>query len=120
MSLYTKSIQKPVKSSDGVRICIMRKPGLEAKWDIWIPHLSPSEKVLSARHAGTMTFNEHKVWFAKHVLKEKGEYVRILAEMASKRDVTILCWEKDHRQCHRSWVADECVRINFNLKVIHR
>ncbi len=118
MALFTKSVQEKATKSDGVRVCIMRRPGEEVDWDIWMPHLSPSNEVLTARHNNTMTFEEHREWFGEHVFKDKREYLEIVIEMAKKRDVTLLCWERDPNTCHRKWVAEECKRLSPELKVV--
>ena len=120
MALYTKSVQAPVKKSDGIRVCIMRRPGDDVVWDIWMPHLAPSHEVLSARHANTMTKPEFNEWFAKHVIKDEKEYLRILIEMALKRKVTVLCWEIDPLTCHRYLIAQACKKLDPNLKVFIR
>lgn len=53
MALYTKSAQLPASEHDGIRICIMRKPGSTVQWDIWMPTLAPSLALLDAYHAQT-------------------------------------------------------------------
>ena len=42
MALFSKSVQAAANISDGIRICIMRKPDFNATWDIWMPTLAPS------------------------------------------------------------------------------
>lgn len=118
MSIYTKSVQAPVEESDGIRICIMRRPGEDVVWDMWMPHLAPSNEVLSARHANTMTKPEFNTWFTQNVLEGEKEYLKILVEMAQKRKITILCWEVDPLTCHRYLVAQACKQIDPNLDVV--
>ncbi|MBW7943955.1 DUF488 domain-containing protein [Patescibacteria group bacterium] len=120
MSLYTKSVQAPVSPDDGIRVCIMRRPGADVVWDIWMPHLAPSHEVLTARHQNTMTKPEFNAWFEEHVLKGEREYLDILIEMAKKHTVTILCWEEDPQTCHRKLVAEECRKIDPELEVVIR
>lgn len=118
MALFTKSIQKMKSKQDGIRICIMRRPQADLDWDIWIPHLAPSDEILTLRHSGQMTFEEHRNWFKKNVLQKKSEYIDIIIDLALKRDATLLCWEENPLECHRSWVANECIKKASGLKVV--
>ncbi len=118
MALFTKSVQVPASPEDGIRVCIMRRPGEDVVWDIWMPHLAPSHEVLTARHQNTMTKPEFNIWFAENVLEKERQYIDVLIEMAKKHTVTILCWEEDPVTCHRKLVADECKRIDPSLDVV--
>lgn len=118
MPLYTKSVQVPASPEDGVRVCIMRRPGEDVQWDVWMPHLAPSHEVLTARHQGVMTKPEFNTWFEKHVLQDQRHYLELLIDMAKNRKITILCWEEDPTTCHRKLVADECKKIDPDLEIV--
>lgn len=120
MSLFTKSIQVKVNKRDGIRICIMRRPDSWAKYDIWMPVLAPSPKLLDDAHAKKINWNEYKKRFNKEVIIGQKKFIKFLAEIAERYDITILCWEKTPKHCHRKLVAEECQRLNKNLKVILR
>lgn len=117
MALYTKSAQLSREKSDGIRICIMRRPGEDLDWDIWMPHLAPSHEVLTARHNNTMTKPEFNEWFNNHVLEQETEYLKILVDMAQNRTITILCWEEEPKTCHRLLVAEKCRELDPNLEI---
>ncbi len=118
MALYTKSIQAKPSKNDGIRICIMRRPDSWAVYDIWMPVLSPSHKLLDDAHSKKIDWNGYVKRFAKEVLKGKKEHIKLLIDMALKRKITILCWEKGPEHCHRRLVAEECKRINSRLQVV--
>lgn len=116
--LKTKSIQLRKSKSDGFRICIMRRPDPGLDWDIWIPHLAPSNELLSNYHDKKVDWSEFEVLFTKEVLKKKKEYLMLVAEMAQTRTITLLCWEETPHMCHRRLVAEELQRKNPKLDIV--
>jgi uncharacterized protein YeaO (DUF488 family) len=118
MSLFTKSIQEPVSKKDGVRICVMRRPKEDAKWDILMPNLSPSNKLLSDYLYEGITWDEYVERFEKEIFEGQKEALEILIEMAKNRDVTILCWEETPEKCHRRLVAEQCKKLESKLEVV--
>jgi len=117
MSLKTKSVQKPVEMSDGIRVCVMRRPDKDVVWDIWMPHLAPSHELLTQYHHKEIEWPEFCVRFEKDVIKGEREYLDILIEMSKKHLVTILCWEETPEMCHRRLIAEACSRIDSKLDV---
>lgn len=120
MSLYTKSIQAKKIKSDGIRICVMRRPDKDADFDIWMPHLSPSNKLLDDYQQGKIDWDGYVVRFNREVIKKETKYFKILAELANKKKITILCWEKTPEKCHRRLVAEEIKKRFPALKVVAR
>jgi len=118
MALFTKSIQAKPSKKDGIRICIMRRPDSWAVFDMWMPTLSPSHKLLDDAHAKIINWMGYEKRFKKEVLIKNKKYIELLCDMAKDRDITILCWEKTPEHCHRRLVADECIKIKKDLKVI--
>ena len=118
MTLFTKSIQSKASKKDGIRICIMRRPDAWAKYDIWMPTLAPSHKLLDDAHAKIIDWNGYEKRFHKEVIVGQKEHLKLLCEMAEKRDITILCWEKPPEHCHRRLVAEACAKINPTLEII--
>ena len=120
MALFTKSIQEKKIKKDGVRICVMRRPGKynDKDFDIWMPVLSPSHELLDDIHAKKIIWNQYVKRFTKEVLIEQKRFLTLLIDIALKDDVTILCWEKSPEKCHRRLIAEECKKINPELKVI--
>lgn len=119
MRLYTKSIQKMKSKKDGIRICIMRRPGKfnDQHFDIWMPVLAPSHKLLDNIHKGNINWKQYVKRFEKQVLKKQKKYINFICNWAQKTDITLLCWEKSPKKCHRRLVAEECKKINPKLKV---
>jgi len=120
MSLYTKSVQSPIEASDGIRVCIMRRPDPSVSWDIWMPHLAPSHDLLTEYHTGEMTWDQFVERFQKEVIEAQRDYFSILIEIAKKRTITILCWEVNPAECHRTLVANRCKEIDPTLEVTIR
>ncbi len=118
MSLYTKSAQLPPQKKDGIRICIMRRPGDEIQWDIWIPHLAPSHQLLTDYHQGKVDWDGFCVQFQKEVIKDKKEYLQVVIDLAKLHDITLICWEETPERCHRRLIAEECKKINTSLEVV--
>lgn len=120
MTLFTKSIQARKSESDGIRICIMRRPGdyNDADFDIWMPVLSPSHKLLDDFHSKKVDWSGYVSRFNKEVIERQGRYLKILTKVACKQDITLLCWEESPKQCHRRLVVEECMRINPKLKIV--
>ena len=117
MSLFTKSIQAKSKKSDGIRICIMRRPGDFSNFDIWMPVLAPSHQLLNDSHAKKIEWKEYEKRFVKEVLRGEKKFVHLLARLALENDITILCWEEKPQKCHRRLIAKECNNINPKLKI---
>jgi uncharacterized protein YeaO (DUF488 family) len=113
--LFTKSIQDKKSKKDGIRICIMRRIRPEFEFDIWIPNLAPSTKLLKSYHDKRIDWKKFEANFVKEVLEGQRKYVEIIAQIADKADVTILCWEAKDENCHRFLVADRIKKINSKI-----
>ncbi len=116
MNITTKSIYSKIGKSDGLRICIMRRIKPEYKFDIWIPRLSPPEKLLKE-----YVINKQIPWkdftkkFEKQVLKKNKTLLLFLIKLSSYSKVTLLCQEKSAKYCHRSLVLKECFKVAGEL-----
>lgn len=117
MPLFTKSIQEPKDISDGIRICIMRKPDFNADWDIWMPTLAPSLELLKSYNKSEITWEEYIKQFNDEVISKKYDHIKLLADMAKDNIVTILCWEETPEQCHRRLITEEVLKINPEIRV---
>ncbi len=118
MTLLTKSIQNKSVKNDGIRICVMRKPGKKAKYDIWMPVLAPSKSLLDNYHKKKINWEIYEKRFKTEVIKKQKKFLQLFTYMALRNKITILCWEKTPEQCHRRLIAEECMRINKKLKII--
>jgi uncharacterized protein YeaO (DUF488 family) len=117
--LFTKSIQNRKSKNDGIRICIMRRIKPEFEFDIWMPNLAPSTKLLKSYHDKKVDWKQFEKKFNKEVLVGKKEYVDILISLLEKHTVTILCWEKKGENCHRLLVAGKLKELKPKLEIKH-
>lgn len=118
MALYTKSIQEPKSTADGIRICIMRKPPKNSSWDIWMPTLAPSFTLLEDYQKKLVDWPEYIQQFHEEVIVGMHKHLELLAAMSENHTITILCWETSPKQCHRTLVAQACQKINPTLPII--
>jgi len=118
--LYTKSIQDQKELSDGIRVSIMRKPCGE--FDLWIPSLSPSQKLLDDYHTKKINWDEYECKFLLEMNNnlDATKMMKLLLEISTFSLVTILCWEETPEKCHRRLIAKLMCTINnkaiINLK----
>lgn len=116
--LTTKSLEVKRSKKDGIRICVMRRIRPEYDFDLWYPKVAPSERLLRKyvikKEIGWQEFKPKFLRF----LKRNSRYIKFLVKLAQEQNVTLLCWEKSPKQCHRRLVAEECKKINPKLKVV--
>ena len=117
MALFSKSIQEIADVSDGIRICIMRKPDFNASWDIWMPTLAPSLDLFRSYQANLTDWPGYVTRFTEEVIVGKHEHLKLLVTMAKTTKITVLCWEKTAEFCHRRLVVEEAKRIDPTLEI---
>jgi len=115
--LKTKSIQKRKFKTDGLRICVMRRPGEYEDWDIWMPKLSPSHDLLNAYKYENLSWPNLTKRFTKEVLNKQKHLIKWLAQLALHQDVTLLCWEEKADHCHRKLIVEACCKLEPKLKI---
>lgn len=117
--LKTKSIEKKISEEDGLRVCVMRRIKPEYAFDIWMPVVSPSEKLLQKYVIDKeITWEEFKPLFKKELLGNK-YFVQLLAALAQQKTVTLLCVEEDHSTCHRSIITEFIAEMRPKIKIEH-
>lgn len=117
--IKTKSIIKKSSKSDGIRVCVMRRIKPEYEFDLWLPVVSPSEKLLNQYVIDQeITWEEFNPKFKKELLKNS-YFVTLLAAMAKNKTVTLLCYEEDHSTCHRSLITELIKEKYPDIKVEH-
>ena len=120
--LKTKSIRADVSEDDGLRICIMRSYNPEKHPDYkpidqhWI-ELSPPPELLEDYQKG-LSWQDYLYRFTQEVLIYQTDRIRELAELATKKDITLLCYEETPDNCHRSIIAKLCKMHQPGLEVI--
>jgi len=118
MALFTKSIQVQKTVKDGIRICIMRRPSINADYDIWMPVLAPSNKLLDDYQGKKINWRIYVDIFTKEIIDSQKRYLKIINILAIKYNLTLLCWEKKPKRCHRRLVAESCRSMNPKLTVV--
>ena len=118
--IRTKSVHSPVQSAkDGLRILVARGRGrgLPAdRYDVWMPNLGPSEKLLAAYLSGNINWPEYGRQYlrelrqsdssdaANRLIKNHGQKfsLRLLQHLGKRQNLTLLCHcAEDEKQCHR-------------------
>jgi uncharacterized protein YeaO (DUF488 family) len=117
--LKTKSVHTDASPDDGLRILIarFRTRGMPSDlYDVWMPSLGPSEKLLRDVLAGRITWAQYtKEYLAElfldgpidarsKTIKNHGQKftLRLLKRLSREQNVTLLCHcEEDRQQCHR-------------------
>lgn len=104
--LYTKSIQAPKESTDGIRVSIMRKP--RGDYDILISALAPSDLTLQAYHENKIDWDEYARQYVleMHNNPDVEKILKFIIEAAKFTDMTLLCWEETPDQCHRRLIVE--------------
>jgi len=96
-----KSILEKKADSDGTRICIMRYVKDFYEYDEWLKDLAPSSELLNDSRKNKISWNEYEARYRKEMEKRK-EMIKTLKERSDRGEtITLLCWEKDDKTCHR-------------------
>ena|SRR5271157_4651738 len=116
--LKFKSVYEPIAERDGLRILATRFRGRGMKtdrYDVWMPNLGPSERLLRSVLDGKISWKEFTKKFKDEVLfsgdidknnktilnhGQKFSF-RLIKELSSKQNVTLMCHcETGEKECH--------------------
>lgn len=120
MKVITKSVQKKTLKSDGIRICIMRRIKPEFEFDMWLPALSPSTRLLADYQNGEISWKLFEKRLKKELLPKKKQYIEMIIGLSKRNNVTLLCWEDSAELCHRSIITQEIKKLSPNTAVLHK
>ena len=99
--IKVKSILDKKSKDDGLRICVMRFVKSFYNYNEWLRELAPSVELLNDYRNKKINWSEYK----QRYLKEMEDRKEIIKELKKRSDegevITLLCWEKDDRFCHR-------------------
>ena len=86
---------------------------------IWSPVLAPTEDLLLWMKQNKPTFRNYTLQFKLQILNDKKaiERMKELIQIAQKKQVFLICYEKDASQCHRSLILKEIYHI-INMRTI--
>ena len=130
--LRTKSVWSPIdRKRDGLRILATRFRGRRmptTHYDVWMPSLAPSERLLRAGQAGRLSWArfardyraelrmDGPVDTRTKTIKNHGQKftLRLLAKLAKKGNVTLLCrCSEEQQQCHRHLLLEEVLKLGI-------
>jgi|SRR5208283_293300 len=118
--IKTKSVYTPIsRQRDGIRILVTRFRGRglrKGRYDVWMPNLGPSERLLHSYHGGKLTWAKfsrqyrHELFLASPIdkvnrtIKNHGQKftLRLLQALAKRGTITLMCHcAEDESNCHR-------------------
>jgi uncharacterized protein YeaO (DUF488 family) len=117
-----------IERRDGLRILATRFRGRgmpSERYDVWMASLGPSEELLAAVRAGTITWTQFRREFTKELfldgpiddrsrtIKNHGQKftLRLIGQLAEERTVTLMCHCAEHeRHCHRHILRELILR----------
>jgi len=132
MALFTKYILHNKTHNDGIRISVMSRHTLSDgetvdnriasnKFDEHLPELAPSLKLVGDYYKRSLPWEQFEQRYIKEIRgPEKAKLVIYLANRALREDITILCIEDNPEYCHRRLLAEECLKYEPKLGVVHR
>ena len=96
-----KSILDKKSEKDGSRICVMRFVKDFYDYDEWLRELAPSIELLNDSRKKKIDWNG----YVERYLREMDNKKELIEKLKGRSDkgeiITLLCWEKDDRFCHR-------------------
>jgi uncharacterized protein YeaO (DUF488 family) len=115
MTIKLKSLRESTESSDGLRILITRfrpryvKKGKE-NWDSWYRELAPSRQLWYDYFKSKIDWSQYRQRFIEQMndSPKSIELIHWLAkfENNNERNVTLMCFCKNEKSCHRSVVKE--------------
>jgi uncharacterized protein YeaO (DUF488 family) len=118
--LTTKSVESPIdREADGLRILATRFRGRglpSSRYDVWMPSLGPSERLLRSVQTGEITwaefaheyraelFMDGRIDARSRTIKNHGQKftLRLIEQLSRNASVTLLCHcAEEQKRCHR-------------------
>ncbi len=108
MAIRTKSVHEPATRADGRRILVTRFRGRglpRSAYDVWLPALGPSERLLRAYQRGALSFAQFARAYraelfsggapeaANRTIRNRGQksLLRLLQALGAEGNLTLLC-----------------------------
>jgi uncharacterized protein YeaO (DUF488 family) len=116
LALQTKSIYEEKNSSGGLRILITRfypRGVKKERFDLWLRGASPTPGLLKEFKTGVIGWAEFSKRFRKQLisLEESKAAIDQIAELSKSGDITLLCYEKEGENCHRTIVKSRVEKL---------
>ena len=108
-TIRTKSIHAPAADDDGLRVLVTRfhpRGVKKERYDLWCRDLAPSRELLKLHKESRIQWDKFlRVLYSEIRGNEAGwRMITELNREARKRNVTLLCHERDGIPCHRHLV----------------
>jgi uncharacterized protein YeaO (DUF488 family) len=94
---------------------------LRGLYDEHLVILAPSPRLMGDYYKRGLQWTEFEVRYLLQIRQpETIPVVRRLARRAIEQTITLCCIEETAEFCHRRLLAEECVRSDPRLRIIHR
>jgi len=110
MTVRTKSIYEAISNEDGLRVLITRyyPRGVKRdRFDLWLKGASPTIDLLKTYRSGSIDWSEFRKRFSKQLNSEvesKSAIKELLGLAKKRKNITLLCYEREGQNCHRQIV----------------
>ncbi len=121
--LRTASISTPAAPDDGLRLLVarFRGRGRADRYDVWMPSLGPSERLLRTFLDGDIPWRDFASRYRKEMfapgavdadnrtIRNRGQLhtMRLIKHLAASGNVTLMCHcDEDTSECHRFLLRD--------------
>jgi uncharacterized protein YeaO (DUF488 family) len=107
MAISVVRLGSPRGKGEGPRLGTVRRPPRGVKkqdyaklgyYDVWLPELAPSAKLIKTAHANWKKFEERY----RHEMKAMENLIATLARLSHSADFAVGCYCEDESRCHRS------------------
>ena len=120
--IKSKSINDKKEESDGVRVCVMRFVRDYYSYDELIQDLAPSISLLQDYKNKKIDWSGYKKRYLEE-MKDKKELIENLRKRSDNgKIITLLCWEKDDKFCHRrplkELIEKSAAIINMKIGIV--
>ena len=108
-TIRTKSIHAPAGDDDGLRVLVTRfhpRGVRKERYDVWCRDLAPSKELLARHKEGKIRWDRFLRALSSEIRgNEAGrKMIMELNREGRRRNVTLLCYERDGMPCHRHLV----------------
>jgi uncharacterized protein YeaO (DUF488 family) len=122
MAIAIVRLGSPRRRAEGVRLGTVRRPprgvpksafAKQDWYDVWLPTLAPSEKVMKAGRAAedaTAWRGFDRAFTAEMKKPDAGRLLDTLAALSHTANFSVGCYCEDESRCHRSILRRELLR----------
>ena len=117
--ILTKSVYDKKEESDGLRILISRYWPRGVKkdhFDKWDRTLSPPSTLLKQYKQGLLSFETFACIFEVCLRTHAESWTSIVMASVYPKDITLLCYEREGKNCHRYIVKELIENLALKLK----